>query len=157
VLVLVGTRVATSGGAVIALPALWSSSLLDSRCCIVVRERSTRSQSSRNVVLSVMVSVRDPTRDNTLLSVPCMVLNRTSVLLTSVRTLSSRIESIACFFFIFFTSHCSLEMMQYKSGDIICLWSSSFINMVSKSDVFGLVNTSVMSRLFTPWLKAYST
>ena len=52
VLVLVDTRVATSGGAVVAR-------LLDSRWCIFVRKPSTRSQPSRNVVLCVMVSASD--------------------------------------------------------------------------------------------------
>jgi len=134
-------RVATSGGVIrdSVAPLCWFSSPVASLFCIVEREVCTRSQSARSWVLCVIVS--------------WMVLKRTSVLFTLVRTLSSMTESIACFFFMSTMSLCSLNMMPNRSGEIIFICSSSFIRMVSLSVEIVLVKTSLISRFCTPCVK----
>jgi len=75
-------------GAVVPLMLQALCSLPLSVCCREESDCSTCAQSSSSVVFCLSVSDREPTRERTLFSVSCMVLNNTSVLLTSIRTLS---------------------------------------------------------------------
>jgi len=71
-----------------------------------------------------------------------MVRNKTRVVFTSFRTLSSVIESIACLCLMSTRSLCSWVKIPKSSGDMNCVRSSSSIIIVSFPVVEGVVKTS---------------